>query len=127
MIHDPNGLTLTQKRVQYMGFQSGCSAWTDETYQGAETYWTATELMDDYRKYLPTEIWEAFSPTAEEAEQMDYLWTDMQAYLNESIASFVSGSISLDTWDQYVAALAGMGLEEYMSIYNAMYQRYIGN
>ena len=124
MIHDPNGLTLTQKRVQYMGFQSGCGAWTDDTYQGAETYWTATELMDDYRQYLPEVIWEAFSPTAEEAEEMDYLWTDMQAYLNESIAGFISGSISLDTWDQYVATLEGMGLEEYMNIYNAMYQRY---
>ena len=98
MIHDPNGLTLTQKRVQSMGFQGGCGAWTDEAYQGAETYWTATELMDDYRQYLP-----------------------------ESIAGFISGSISLDTWDQYVATLEGMGLEEYMNIYNAMYQRYAAN
>lgn len=127
MIHDPNGLTLTQKRVQYMGFQSGCGAWTDDTYQGAETYWTSTELMDDYRKYLPTEIWEAFSPTPEEAEEIDYLWTDIQSYLNESIAGFITGSISLDTWDQYVATIEGMGLARYMEIYDAMYQRYVAN
>lgn len=127
MIHDPNGLTLTQKRVQYMGFQSGCGAWTDDTYQGAETYWTSTELMDDYRKYLPTEIWEAFSPTPEEAEEMDYLWTDIQSYLNESIAGFITGSISLDTWDQYVATIESMGLARYMEIYDAMYQRYAAN
>ncbi len=124
MIHDPNGLTLTQKRVQYMGFQSGCGIWSDETYQGAETYWTATELMDDYKKYLPAEIWESFSPTAEEAEEMDYLWTDMQNYLNENIAAFITGSRSLDEWDNYVSTIEGMGLDQYMAIYKTLYERY---
>ena len=127
MIHDPNGLTLTQKRVQYMGFQSGCGAWTDETYQGAETYWTSTELMDEYRPYLPEEVWELFSPTPEEAEEMDYLWTDIQNYLNENIAKFITGDRSLDEWDKYVADIQNMDIARYMEIYTAMYNRYKGN
>lgn len=125
MIHDPNGLTLTQKRVEYMGFQSGNGIWSDETYQGGETYWTATELMDEYRPYLPTEIWEEFAPTPEEAEERDYYWTDIQAYLNESIAGFITGVISLDTWDEYCANIQAMGIDRYMEIYTDMYDRYM--
>ena len=82
------------------------------------------ELMDNYRPYLPTEIWEEFSPTAAEAEERDYIWTDIQSFLNESIAGFITGSISLDTWDQYVETIKGMDIDRYMEIYNDMYTRY---
>ncbi len=124
MIHNPEGLTLTQMRVKYMGFQSGCGIWSDETYPGAETYWTSTELMDDYRKYLPEEIWEPFNATPEEAEEMDYIFTDIKAYLNENIAAFITGDRSLDEWDDYVATIKGMNLDGYMEIYKTLYERY---
>lgn len=124
MINDPNGLTLTQKRVQYMYIQAATGIYSDETYQGPETYWTSTELMDNYRPYTPVEVWEAFSPTLEEAEELDYIWTDMQAYLMESVAGFINGSRSLDTWDEYVATLEGMDLARYMELYTQQYQRY---
>ena len=124
LINNPEGLTLTQMRVKYMGFQSGPGYWSDDTYKGAETYWTSTELMDDYRQYLPEEIWESFNATYEEAEQMDYLFTDIQSYLNENIAAFITGSRSLDEWDDYVATIESMGLADYMALYQTLYERY---
>lgn len=124
MINNPDGLTLTQMRVKYMGFQSGNGIWSDETYQGAETYWTSTELMDDYRKYLPEEVWEEFNPTLDEADEMDYIWTDIQSYLNENIALFITGQRSLDEWDDYVADIEAMNIKGYMDIYNTLYERY---
>ena len=124
MINDPEGRTLTQMRVQYMYIQAALGIYSDETYQGPETYWTSTELMDDYRQYLPPEVWEAFTPTLEEAEEMDYLWTDIEAFLKESTAGFISGSKSLDEWDSYVTTLNNMGLDQYMALYTQQYERY---
>ena len=83
--------------------------------------------MDEYRPYLPEEVWELFSPTPEEAEEMDYLWTDIQNYLNENIAKFITGDRSLDEWDKYVADIQNMDIARYMEIYTAMYNRYKGN
>lgn len=125
MIKNPEGLTLTQVRVKYMGFQGGAGIQSDTYYQGAETYWTATELMDEYKPYLPEEVWESFNPTFEESEEMNFYWTDMQAYIKENIAAFIVGTRSLDEWDAYVAEFNALGLEEYMKIYNTMYERYI--
>lgn len=127
MINNPEGLTLTQVRVKYMGFQGGAGIQSDTYYQGAETYWTATELMDNYRQYLSEETWEAFNPTYEEAEEMDFYWTDIQAYIKENVAAFIVGNRSLDEWDAYVAEFDKMGIQEYMAIYRMLYDRYMGN
>lgn len=127
LINNPDGLTLTQMRVKYMGFQSGPGYWSDETYKGAETYWTSTELMDDYRQYLPEEIWESFNATYEESEAMAAVWTDIKAYLDENIAAFIHGDRSLDEWDDYVATIENMGLADYMALYQTLYERYEAN
>ena len=58
---------------------------------------------------------------------MDYLWTDIQNYLNENIAKFITGDRSLDEWDKYVADIQNMDIARYMEIYTAMYNRYKGN
>ncbi len=126
MIKNPEGLTLTQVRVKYMGFQGGAGIQSDTYYQGAETYWTAKELMEEYKPYLSEETWESFSPTYEESEEMDFYWTDMQAYIKENIAAFIVGNRSLDEWDAYVAEFDKMGLQEYMAIYQKLYERYKG-
>ena len=123
MINDPDGRTLTQMRVQYMYIQPALGIYSDETYQGPETYWVSTELMDDYRPCLPPEVWEKFIPTVEEADEMDYLWTDMEAFLKESIAGFISGAKSLDEWDSYVKTFETMGLDRYMALYKQQYER----
>jgi putative aldouronate transport system substrate-binding protein len=39
-------------------------------------------------------------------------------------AKFVSGKSSFDEWDAYVETLKKMKLDEYMSIYEAAYERY---
>ena len=127
MINDPDGRTLTQMRVQYMYIQAALGIYSDETYQGPETYWVSTELMDDYRPCLPPEVWEAFIPTEEEADEMDYLWTDMEAFLKESTAAFISGAKSMDEWDSYVKEFSNMGLDRYMELYTQQYNRYAGN
>lgn len=125
LLHNPEGLNLTQVKVRYMGFQGGVGANTDETYKGAETYWTSTELMSDYAKYMPETIWEKFNPTPEQSEEMEYIWADIEAYLNESIATFITGDRSLDEWDNYVKTIEGMNLSRYMEIYNEEYQTYM--
>jgi putative aldouronate transport system substrate-binding protein len=126
MIKNPEGLTLTQVRVKYMGFQGGAGIQSDTYYQGAETYWTARELMDQYKPYLPVEVWESFNPTFDESEEMSFYWTDIQAYIKENIAAFIVGNRSLDEWDAYVAEFDKMGLQEYMAIYQTQYERYKG-
>ena len=102
LINNPDGLTLTQMRVKYMGFQSGPGYWSDETYKGAETYWTSTELMDDYRQYLPEEIWESFNATYEPSGPISRpIWTRTSRRSSTAIALWTSGttmSPPLRTW-----------------------------
>ncbi|MDR1569522.1 MAG: extracellular solute-binding protein [Oscillospiraceae bacterium] len=124
MINNPEGLTLTQVRVNYMGYQGGAVIYSDQYYQGAETYWTATELMEQYRPYLNEEIWESFNPTFEENEAMAEVWTDIKSYIDEMVALFITGGRPLSDWDNYVAEFDRMGVDQYMTIYNAMYERY---
>ncbi|GHU74701.1 sugar ABC transporter substrate-binding protein [Clostridia bacterium] len=75
--------------------------------------------------YGPEEIWPAnFTYTEEENERLVDLRLDIDTYVTDMRAKYISGSESLDTWDTYVSTLEKMGLDEYRQIVQAGLDRY---
>lgn len=55
---------------------------------------------------------------------MATLGADINSFVTEMQAKFVSGSASFDEWDQYLKTLDQMGLKRYLEIYQNAYERF---
>lgn len=65
-----------------------------------------------------------------EDESMDYAdyWTDLDNYIGEMTAAFITGNKDIDAeWDNYLKELDAMGLGEVCAIYEAAYARSLAN
>lgn len=61
--------------------------------------------------------------TSEEAEILDFYGTDLYTYMDELLANLISGSWSLDNYDQYVQEMYNYGLQEVWDVCQARYDR----
>lgn len=127
--NNPEGLTLTQALAQYIINPGGNHPVmvTDDYFTGAENNpldHEAAEMLDDY---LIDEIWPAFTYEAEENKRISILSTDLEKYVSEMQAQFITGEESFDKWDDYVKEVEKIGVEEYMEIQQAAYDRYNDN
>ena len=56
---------------------------------------------------------------------MSSVGTDIEDYVTESQAKFITGKTSFDEWDKYVETVKKVGLDQYMEIYQNAYDRYL--
>ena len=63
--------------------------------------------------------------TAEESQELNDIQNDIVIYVKECINKFVIGEKSLDEWDDYVARVEAMGIEDALAIYQKAYDRYM--
>ena len=49
--------------------------------------------------------------------------TDIQTYVDEMTANFITGKASFDKWDEYKKTIDKMGLEKYLEIAQGAYDR----
>jgi len=82
------------------------------------------EAGQHLQPYVPNEVWPAFLYTKEENDRMRALSNDIHTYVNEMQAQFIMGKTPFSAWDDYVATIKKMGLEEYMQINTAAYDRF---
>ena len=61
--------------------------------------------------------------TSEELEKLADIQAAIDSYAKEQIMAFIVGNQSLDSWDAFQAELRKMGLEDYVSIMQAAYDR----
>ncbi len=61
--------------------------------------------------------------TVEEQAIVDRIQPDLRTYANESIAKFITGAMSLDEYDDYLATLKTIGLDELMAVKQAQFDR----
>ena len=77
-----------------------------------------------YRPYLMQPL-PLMNFTPEEVSELSTLSTDISKIIYEQKAKWCVGEGNIDTeWDTYIKALQSVGLEKYLKIYNAAYQRY---
>lgn len=129
-IRNPEGdITFEQalaKELTWLGSISGIIK--ADYFIGGETQPQSMEASAKIEPFTPDEIWPGFTFTAEENKILNAQGDDVAKYTEEMRDKFISGNESIDgKWDEYVAELEKMGLEDVMEIYQAAYDRYLEN
>lgn len=126
---NPDGLTLTQALAEYIINPGGNHPViiTDDFFTGSENAPTDVEAAEQLEPYLIDEIWPAFTYTAEENDRIAVLETDLQKYVEEMQAGFITGENDFSEWNTYVETVKEMSYDEYMEIQQAAYERYKEN
>jgi len=58
---------------------------------------------------------------SETQERVNEIKTDLDVYVSECQAKFITGEMSFDEWDNYCATLESLGIDELVSCYQAYY------
>lgn len=96
----------------------------DKYYSKSEQDLLSDALKEAYSPYL-LEPLPLMNFTPEESKRLSTLSTDISKLVYEQKAKWCTGQGDIDAeWDNYVASLNKLGLEEYMKIYNTAYDRY---
>jgi len=64
--------------------------------------------------------------TKEEQDSVSAVATDLQTYIEQMEAKFITGVEKLDDagWDKYVETIKSMGVEDYVKVYQQVYDRW---
>lgn len=62
--------------------------------------------------------------TTEESDKVRNIETDLQTYVDQMEAKFITGVEPIENWDKYIKTVESMGLEEYVAIYQGAYDRW---
>ena len=81
--------------------------------------WTSTM---DAEHFIPTNV----TMNADETEEAAYYGTDILTYANQMIPQFISGDVSFDQWDSFVAKLKDMSIDKCIAAEQAAYDRCMG-
>lgn len=96
----------------------------DETNYGSnDKRWQCEDYDKDGAvvKAFPTVL-----TTSEEAESIEAIRPDMDKYTEDQICRWISGQGDVDAdWDGYVQKLQELGFEDYVNIYQQIYDRYL--
>lgn len=126
VLHDPDGLSVDVALGKYtMVSQLDAIAkdhrveairmWSYDSQREASQQWNAADFS--YR-YPPTA-----TKTPEEASNYAFIMTDIDTYRNENVVRFIVGTEPLENYDQFVATLESMNIDEATKIMQASYDR----
>lgn len=123
--NSPEGLTTTQELAKYLIAPGGGHPGIikQDYFNGSEASPGDLEATEKLEAYIPEEIWPSFTYTLEENKKMKS-YTDIEKYVTEMRDKFITGNAPFSEWDKYVQTIEGMGLEEYMKIQQAAFERY---
>lgn len=125
IMNSPNGLTMEQEIAKYLPWVGSFHAIIKEDYfAGSDVSEQSLEATEKIAPYIPEENWPSFLYTEEENEFLISKGSDISKYVEEMRDKFISGSVPLSEWDNYVKEIEGMGLEEYMEIQQDAFDRY---
>lgn len=95
-----------------------------EMFESIEATFSAeiTDSVDRIEKYLISGIPYIMS-TEKEAEVLRRKQADISTYLEEMMAKFITGTESIDNFDNFVKKLSQLGIEEVLEVKNAQYER----
>ena len=126
--HDPEGKTAAQVLGSYGAFNAAGGACPTFIYADIENgRFTESEAASAAKLAAQMEDgWAAISLSFTEDEQELYneFANDIQTYIVEWRVNVVCGQDSISNWDSYVANLEKMGLNDYVAVYQAAYDRY---
>ena len=95
--------------------------------KGSEGHPASIEAASKISPCYPEVIWSPFSYTLDEMDIRASIGTDIDTYVKEMRAKFMIGQVPLSDWDKYVRTIERMGLDLFMSTYEAAYERYMAD
>src|SRR5699024_6736579 len=98
-----------------------------EYFQGSEGSAPAIEVAEKNEPYIPEVIWSKFTYDEKENKFLSSIGSELEKYVDEMRDQFISGEISFSEWDEYVKTTKDIGVEEYIDIQTAAYERYSSN
>jgi putative aldouronate transport system substrate-binding protein len=124
--NNPDGLTMDQALTPHVTWMGGSyPGYVQEKYfKGSEALPSSLAVGEKVAPNAPEEIWNTFNYTEEELQFKQSAGADMQTFIDEMEAGFVSGDIPFSEWDKYVEQVESMGLDQYMEVEKAAYKRY---
>lgn len=129
MTNHPDGLNLDQAISQYLTWPGGYypGIVREKTFKGAEGKPAARANAEKAEPYTISQedVWPLFNYTPEEQDELSTISNDINTYVEEMTAQFVTGKTSFSKWNDYVKQLDKMGLKRYMEIQEAAYKRYL--
>lgn len=88
------------------------------------------DLFDQHyaycKPYEKAELLDVLIYNEEESANLALIQSVIDSYVTESMTAFVTGDRDISEWDAYVSELNDMGLEEYLAIQQAAYDRSVG-
>ncbi len=134
--------THTYEVLPHDGFDSS-SNWLNTQGSGTQLYYGNFMLIEQsgtgleikgkgtVEKLLPLKDVPAIeisllTLTPEESDVYADNWTDINKYISEETAKFITGARDIETeWDAYVADLEAIGMLDVLAVYQAAYERYL--
>lgn len=65
--------------------------------------------------------------TDDEQEQINNIEVDLQSYVEQMEARFITGVETLDNWDHYIETIENMNIDQYIELHQDAYDRWAGN
>lgn len=122
----PKGSSFDQVISKYVPYAGGGNPAISKPayFKGGEMNTNSLKAAENMSKFTPKELWGPFNYTIEENDKLVALENDINSYVNQMIPQFVQGKVPLTQFDSYVEQIKKMGLDEYLKIYTAAYERY---
>ncbi|GIN72535.1 sugar ABC transporter substrate-binding protein [Bacillus sp. J14TS2] len=123
----PEGTSYEEFRHQQSPGSYGVYAILQETFEKFELDTGEKEKMEYaemYEPYQPEEIYPDLLYSAEDAERLSILTTDIDGYIDETIPKFIIEGDVDSKWDNYIEQLEKMGLDELIDIHQKYYDSF---
>ncbi|MFW6598939.1 extracellular solute-binding protein [Propionibacteriaceae bacterium Y2011] len=124
---NPQGLTVDEALRPYVIYMGGGYPGIIKAayHKGMESTEQAHEGTAVVAPHAIKDVWPDFTFSSEESAELANVTTDINKYVEESLAGFITGKIPMSDWDAYVKRFDSMGLADYLKIQNDAYERYI--
>jgi len=126
---NPDGLSLNEA-IRSLGalpnipyIRSDVGFWSKQNMASIAHLPKTMEMAKKISPYVIT-AYPSILSTAEEAQQLTALMTDIDTYRDEMITKFILGQESLDQWNSFVESLQSMGMDEVLKIKQQQYDRF---
>jgi putative aldouronate transport system substrate-binding protein len=96
----------------------------DSTAQALAKYGWSLDTLQDYKTWNNSRILPAITFTKDETDRITTKYTEIKNYVTDMFARFVTGKASIDEFDDYVAQVNKMGIEEVSEVYQTALDRY---
>lgn len=126
---NPEGLTFSEAMSKYLvwGGVKNPGILKQDYFEGAENKKLSLDATELNKPYLLDEVWPKFTYTVDESKALAGSLADIKKYVTEMRDKFIIGMIPFSQWDKYVKTITDLGLEKYLQIEEAAYERYVSN